>query len=668
MAKSLSSVSQAPISLSYRVGISDELAPAVDPVARKLKPPIPVELLSGLSELPLEMMLPSAVDVIHQIYGGLGTVAYRVEVAEVEAVPAEKVRTDDGMELDEEELPKKSVSLEPQIVVPSRIVHEKFAEAAESLLLRTCEAVAMEASRSGESLSTEGELAGSKCQIMAIPFVKRGKVRAVLCRVQERKNRFTLPALAALQTVGVLNSLAKTKDDAQKVRARFAKAAAFVELPKVVASGIDFTECTRSLANHLRELFACDMVALSLRSTGGHKLVGISGETGPVESHSPGRRALLAHLSQAVHQRRPLFYQREEAEWGKNDAETTAIPLREWFDPSVSLCLPLLDGGEEPLGAWLLLWKKAPQEWEEKHALASAATPEIGALLKLLHQAKPGNAIGTMMRLWKRCSVTGRKALIILGATAAGLTLLPMPYPVRATSELQPAVRRVIAAPFDGTLLRSRVKAGELVAEGDLLAELEGRELRSQISEATADRERAIKGADIAYAGGKVAEGRVAELEAERLTHQIELLEFRQRNLEVRSPISGLVLQGDLERSEGAPLRVGDPLFEVGPLDQLVAEIAVDAVDVPYIRMGAKVELKFESFAARVSEGEVSRIAPKSEWRDDRNVFLCEVELPNPDESLRVGMKGKAKIAGPRRPLIWIWGRDAWLALRYWLW
>ena len=124
-------------------------------------------------------------------------------------------------------------------------------------------------------------------------------------------------------------------------------------------------------------------------------------------------------------------------------------------------------------------------------------------------------------------------------------------------------------------------------------------------------------------------------------------------------------LQGDLERSEGVPLRVGDPLFEVGPLDRLVAEIAVPAVDVALVREGADVSLKLEADANATARGTIGRIAPKSEWSDDRNVFLCEAELPNPGGELRAGIKGKARIEGPRRPLLWIGIRDAWLALRY---
>ena len=160
----------------------------------------------------------------------------------------------------------------------------------------------------------------------------------------------------------------------------------------------------------------------------------------------------------------------------------------------------------------------------------------------------------------------------------------------------------------------------------------------------------------------------MATLEAESLDHEIERLEYRQEHLQVRAPIDGLVLQGDLERSEGAPLRMGDPLFEVGPLDRLLVEFAVDATDISLVESGASARLKLESYSGDRLETEILRVSPKSEWRSDRNVFICEAEIDYPNNALRAGLEGKGKIEGPRRPLAWIWLRNAWLAARYHLW
>jgi len=615
-----------------------------------------VGLLGKLGEMPEELLLPAALEALNQLHGGLGCAVFRIET---------EMALSTGEDANEEGW---NFETQPELAVPGAILRERFIHAAGDLLLKACDPVAREAARTREPIVAEAELAGGRCLVMAVPSMEGDRVAAVICRAQELQHRGEAAPLAALQATGLLRLFAGMRGESRRIRSRFGKVAAFVELLGSASGGIDFTECARRLANHLRETMECETVALSLRGWRGHRLVAVSGESGPVEAHSPGRCALLSHLSEAIHQGRQLLFRRGQSQGGGPASTPVALPLREWFDPAVSLCLPLTDNEGKTQGGWLFLWKSEPTDFDEKRALIQAAGPEVAPLLVLLHRSKPGAAMGTLIRLWKRGSVTGRRVAVAMAVATFVAALLPLPYPVRATCELQPVVRRVIAAPFDGILLRSAVRAGEVVQKGRLLAEMDGRELRSQLAEAVANRERAVKESDQALAGGKVAEARMSALEADGLAHQIELLEYRREHLEVRSPIDGLVLQGDLERSEGAPLRVGDPLFEVGPLDRLVAEIAVSATDVPLVSTGAEVTLKLESHANGKVRSTVTRVAPKSEWIGDKNVFLCEAEIGNPGGDLRAGLKGKAKIAGPRRPLVWIWGRDAWLALRYHLW
>jgi len=624
---------------------------------RKLTPPYPSGLLGQLADLPDDQVLPAALGTVNRLHGGLGCVAFRVESA-LALTPGEEADPAAGI----------PVEFLAECAVPGAILSERFLHAAGEILQKACEPAAREAVRGGEAILIEANLAGGRCLVMAVPAKQNGQVTAVLCRAQELQHRGEAASLAALQAAGLLRLLAEMRGETQRIRARFGRVAALIELIGASGRGIDFPECARLLANFLSETFECDLVALSLKTWRGHRVAAVSGETGPAEAHSPGRRAILSHLSESLHQGRALLYRREDHRRGGPASAPVAVPLREWYDPAVSYCLPLVDREGKKRGAWLFLWKSEPRDFDEKRALIEAASPEVAPLLSLLHQAKPGAAVGTVLRLWKKGSISVRRLVMVLGGAALVAALLPLPYPVRATCELQPVVRRVIAAPFDGILLRSTVRAGEVVREGDLLAEMDGRELRSQLAEAIANRERAAKESDQVLAEGRVAEARMAALEAEGLAHEIELLEYRRQHLEVRSPIDGLILQGDLERSEGAPLRVGDPLFEVGPLERLVAEVAVPATDVPLVRAGAKVTLKLESHATSTVASVIGRVAPKSEWLQDQNVFLCEAEIGNPEGDLRAGLKGKAKIEGPRRPLLWNLSRDAWLALRYHFW
>lgn len=623
---------------------------------RKLTLALPPALLGQLTDLPDDKVLPASLNAVSTLHGGWGCVVFAVEDGVVDSAPAtgEAAKT-----------PGQKLTLEYGF--PSPNVRERFLQGADELLLRSCESAAQEALAAREPLSVPASFAGQPCLVMAIPLFEEGKVTAIVCRAHDPSQKGEAGPLAALQVLGLLRSYGLLKASHRMIRSRFEKVAAFVELLAASEGGIDFAECARRLANHLRETLECDLVALSVSAWGRQRLAAVSGESGPSEAHSPGRRAILTHLSEAVHRSQPLLYRK--AQTSREFAESEAGGgLREWFDPALSFCLPLIDAAGQTRGAWLFLWNQEPDDFEEKRSLLKAVTPEVGPLLSLLSKAKPGAARGGVLRLWRRGSAFHRRAAVAAGIAIVIALLVPFPYPVRATCELQPVLRRVIAAPFDGLLQDSATRAGDVVEQGQLLAEMDGREIRSQLSEAMAQRERATKQSDTELAQGRVSEARIAALEAEGFGHQIDLLTYRQAHLEVRSPIAGLILQGDLERSKGAPLRIGDTLFEVGSIDRFIAEVAVPASDVSLVEVGAKVRLKLESQVNVTVDSIILRVAPKSEWLDDKNVFICEAEIANPDGALRAGLKGKAKVEGPRRPLLWILCRDAWLALRYHLW
>ena len=82
------------------------------------------------------------------------------------------------------------------------------------------------------------------------------------------------------------------------------------------------------------------------------------------------------------------------------------------------------------------------------------------------------------------------------------------------------------------------------------------------------------------------------------------------------------------------------------------------------VRPGLSVELNFEGFGGQVFCGRLGKIRPRSEIRDDDNVFVAEVLMDNSDHRLRPGMKGHARIIGDRRSVGWIVFHRAWEKVR----
>jgi multidrug resistance efflux pump len=255
----------------------------------------------------------------------------------------------------------------------------------------------------------------------------------------------------------------------------------------------------------------------------------------------------------------------------------------------------------------------------------------------------------------------------------AGIVLLiavlccPWPYRVKCDCELQPVVRRYVAAPFDATLERSYVEPGDLVSQDQLLARIDGREIRWELAGMAAEQTKASKQRDGHRAAHEFGSAEVARYEMERLALKTELLEYRGDNLDIRSPIDGIVITGDLKKAEGVPLTVGQTLFEIAPLDRMIVEIAVPEEEIRHVRTGQAVEIVLEAFPRERLQGTLARIHPRSELKETEHVFVAEFDLSNPDARLRPGMHGKARISTPSHPLAWNLFHKPWEKMLYWM-
>ncbi len=244
---------------------------------------------------------------------------------------------------------------------------------------------------------------------------------------------------------------------------------------------------------------------------------------------------------------------------------------------------------------------------------------------------------------------------------------IPVPHQVRCDCELQPLRRCYVAAPFDGRLEKAFVEPGDVVRPDQLLARLDGREIRWELAAVTADIARAGKQRDGHLAAHELGPAELSRLEGERLRIRRELLEHRDRHREIRSPIEGLVISGDLRKTEGAPLSVGQPLFEIGPLDDVLIEIAIPQGDLAYVCEGQEVQLDLDALPSQSWQGTLDRIHPRSEVKDQQHVFVAEVTLPNAAGLMRPGMRGRASIAAPSRALGWVLFHKPWRKLAQWI-
>jgi RND family efflux transporter MFP subunit len=243
-------------------------------------------------------------------------------------------------------------------------------------------------------------------------------------------------------------------------------------------------------------------------------------------------------------------------------------------------------------------------------------------------------------------------------------------YRVSATTTLEGIIQRVVSAPFNGYIAEARVRAGDIVKQGDLLCLLDDRDLKLERLKWSSQREQLLKQYREAMAKHDRPQIRVNQAKIDQAEAQISLLDEQLARTKVVAPFNGVVMKGDLSQSLGAPVERGQVLFEVAPLESYRVIVEVDERDIADIAVGQRGELVVPSTPGDVFQLIVDKITPVSTAKEGRNYFRVEAHLENSSERLRPGMEGVGKITIDRRRLIWIWTHEAidWLRLKLWTW
>lgn len=428
--------------------------------------------------------------------------------------------------------------------------------------------------------------------------------------------------------------------------------AALNALVSLVSSSESPEQACRTLAAELQQLTKARLVSISLcdRRSGRYELVSTS-EQERLDPKSDMAQALTAASQECAAREEPAHWPPSE-DHGRH-ALLAHRRLSQLMENRSTFSLILPDANGKYRGVCTIVGGTDSAVLLSEQRFLDAASIPLGSSLALIQQAR-----GNRFDRWAAklaAFVRGRKGQVALGCMVALLllALLPMRYRVKCDCELQPVVRRFIAAPFDARLEKSFVEPGDVVAEGDLLAQIDARDIQWKLSAKQAEAQRVeteLAGYVAAHESGKA---RIAELELERIQVELDELDFQAANLEIRSPLSGMVLLGDHAKLEGVPLEKGKTLFEVAPLDHMVIEVEIPQDDVRFIEPGQRTKIRFDAFPLQPIVGQIARVHPRAEIREQNNVFVAEVACQNVDAQLRPGMRGSARVDSVVRPLVW---------------
>jgi RND family efflux transporter MFP subunit len=255
--------------------------------------------------------------------------------------------------------------------------------------------------------------------------------------------------------------------------------------------------------------------------------------------------------------------------------------------------------------------------------------------------------------------------LIVLALAAAGgwwWWRMAAPEVELATPRRGPAVEAIyatgtveaekwarIAPVVQGRIAEILAFEGDNVKEGQPLARLDDREARARISELEAKaaywRDELARSTVLAKDGYRSKEAeQKARSEYNQVTAAINAARQKRTDLMVTSPMDGVVLKRDGEVGELAELK--DTLFWVGAPRPLRITAEVDEEDIARVKIGQKVLIKADAFAAKVLEAKVGHITPKGD--PVNKTFRVRVTLPD-DTPLLVGMTTEINIITAER-------------------
>lgn len=507
---------------------------------------------------------------------------------------------------------------------------------------------------------------------------KTGAVRLGRVPGPHREAAIALPLLAGSDARGaVAVSLAGADEDTLRAAMRHlrwgagwlhaaqsgADASAPREALALLGAAIEetaFLPAAQRLVTELASRFDCDRVSLGLLRSNTVRVVAIShsasvetrgGDAGLLSeamAEAADQRAILRFPPTQEDAREPLARIAQERLAGPTGAVLT-IPLVQ--QDRVIGALALEHARERPMGmadvalldvlsgmAGPVLWDK----WREDRWLAVKAVESVTRQLRL--------TLGP--------THTGRKLLLLamLAACVVAGTWRG-DYQITAQARLEGSVQRSVVSDLDGFLRSAPVRAGDTVHAGEVLATLDDRDLALERLRWSTERQQRQAELDQAIGEQKRAETKVLRAELDQADAQLALADMQLARTRITAPFDALVVSGDHSQAIGGPVRRGDALFELAPLNQWRVVLDVEEAQIADAQTGQRGRLVLTAMPYQSLDFTVTRITPVARLEDGHAVFRVEATLGENSPRLRPGMQGIGRIDAGRRKMLWIWTR-----------
>jgi membrane fusion protein (multidrug efflux system) len=238
------------------------------------------------------------------------------------------------------------------------------------------------------------------------------------------------------------------------------------------------------------------------------------------------------------------------------------------------------------------------------------------------------------------------------------------------SGSLTPLTQATVKSKVSGVVLETTVQEGMPVAAGQVIARLDGAELRARAAQQQATLDEANARLALAKKNNLNSEAllrqnyisrsaydttqnsvELAQASVAAARAQLDMARIALADTTLKAPLAGVVSKRHVQAGE--KLAPDMPVMSIVNLSQLTLEAQVPASEIPRIRVGQDVLFRVDGFDQRRFTGKVARINPTTEAGS--RAMLVYISVNNADGALRGGMFAKGHITTTKnaaRPLL----------------
>ena len=252
-----------------------------------------------------------------------------------------------------------------------------------------------------------------------------------------------------------------------------------------------------------------------------------------------------------------------------------------------------------------------------------------------------------------------------------------------ATGTVEPVNVVEVKSKASGQITRMTVETASEVKRGDLLVQLDTRDVDQQYRQAKADQETAQARFDLAlnnrnrqrtlYQQRVITEAEFqqgfsdsssAQSALVRADAALDLAEQRRDDATVRAPIDGTVIEktvseGSVITSSTGSMGAGTTLLKMADLSTVRVRAHFNETDIANVVEGLEASVTVDAFPGQPFRGQVEKIEPTAVVQQSVTLFPVLIALDNRERKLKPGMNGEVRVEIDQRDNVLAVASDA---------